>query len=116
MVDYYDNIKVWDGIYCDGEQLKGEVCADMAGIGVLLRLAAQRDDFDFDLFFKSYSRLWASNITPGYVQYMAMYDEHPIPYLRVNVVLAQFDEFYSTYGIKEGDGMYIAPEDRVKIW
>ena len=25
-------------------------------------------------------------------------------------------EFYETYGVKEGDGMYLAPEDRVVIW
>ena len=28
----------------------------------------------------------------------------------------QFQEFYDTYGIKEGDGMYLAPEDRVAVW
>ena len=29
---------------------------------------------------------------------------------------AQFDEFLNFYGITEGDGMYLAPEDRVAIW
>ena len=37
-------------------------------------------------------------------------------YLRINVVVQQFDEFLETYGIKEGDKMYLAPEDRVHIW
>lgn len=23
------------------------------------------------------------------------------------------DEFYKTYGVKEGDGMYLKPEDRI---
>jgi putative endopeptidase len=31
-------------------------------------------------------------------------------------VLPLFDEFYEVYDIKKGDGMYIAPEDRVFIW
>ena len=30
--------------------------------------------------------------------------------------LQQFDEFYETYGIKEGDGMYLAPEKRIRVW
>ena len=28
----------------------------------------------------------------------------------------QFDEFYETYGIQTGDGMYLAPEDRITVW
>lgn len=38
---------------------------------------------------------------------------HPLHYLRINATLAQFDDFY---GIKEGDGMYLSPEDRVAVW
>ncbi len=37
-------------------------------------------------------------------------------YLRINGTLQQYDEFLDFYGITEGDGMYLAPEDRVAIW
>ena len=43
-------------------------------------------------------------------------DEHPLEYLRVNYALMQFDEFYETYGIKPGDGMYVDPSERILIW
>ena len=43
-------------------------------------------------------------------------DEHPMAYLRINTTLQQYDEFLDFYGITEGDGMYLAPEDRVAIW
>ena len=43
-------------------------------------------------------------------------DEHPMAYLRVNCTLQQFDEFLDFYDIKEGDAMYLAPEDRVIVW
>lgn len=43
-------------------------------------------------------------------------DTHPLNYLRVNATLAQYDEFISCYGIRPGDGMYIAPENRVAVW
>ncbi|MBR2591602.1 MAG: hypothetical protein IKD62_01375 [Oscillospiraceae bacterium] len=45
-----------------------------------------------------------------------LYDPHPVGYLRINCVLQQYDEFMDFYGIQEGDGMYLAPEDRVAIW
>lgn len=47
---------------------------------------------------------------------MLAQDPHPLSYLRVNVTAQQFDEFYETYGIKEGDNMYLAPEDRILVW
>ena len=43
-------------------------------------------------------------------------DDHPLRYLRVNVSVQQFDEFYDTYDVKPGDNMYLAPEDRIAIW
>ena len=116
MVAYYNSIKIWGGVACNGELCKGEACADMGGIAVLLRLAADDPDFDYALLFKSFARTWATNATPENIYYNANYDAHPVCYLRVNVTVAQFDEFYDTFDIKEGDGMYIAPEDRVKIW
>ena len=35
---------------------------------------------------------------------------------RVNTVVQQFDEFYETYDVKEGDTMYLAQEDRIVVW
>ena len=48
--------------------------------------------------------------------YADFQDVHPLSYLRINTTLQQYDEFLDFYGIKEGDGMYLAPEDRVNIW
>ena len=31
-------------------------------------------------------------------------------------VVAQFPEFQETYDIRPGDGMYVAPEDRIVVW
>ena len=43
-------------------------------------------------------------------------DAHPLANLRVNCTLQQYQEFLDFYDIKEGDNMYLAPEDRVAIW
>ena len=38
-------------------------------------------------------------------------------YIRINYVVAQFEEFYETFpSVKEGTPMYIAPENRILIW
>lgn len=59
---------------------------------------------------------WAENRTTEQIYYVASYDVHPVSYLRVNATVAQFQELYDAFDVKEGDGMYIAPEDRVNIW
>ena len=47
---------------------------------------------------------------------MALTDTHPLPCLRVNVTVMPFDEFAQTYDVRPGDGMYMAPEDRICVW
>ncbi len=116
LVSYFDSLSIWDGLTCSGEMDKIEACADMGGVAVLLRLAAEDPDFDYQTFFKAFAESWAENSTPERAYYMASYDTHPVSYLRVNTTVAQFQEFYDAFDVEEGDGMYIAPENRVKIW
>ncbi len=52
----------------------------------------------------------------GYTGDLTICMDRPVHYLRINATLAQFDDFDDFYGIKEGDGMYIPPEDRVAVW
>ena len=82
----------------------------------ILGIAAKKPDFDYDAFFRAYADLWFAKMEPSIAKYYAEEDVHPLKYLRVNVTLQQFDEFLETYGIKEGDRMYLAPEDRIIIW
>jgi putative endopeptidase len=82
---------------------------------VVLRIAGQKEGFDYDAFFRAYADNYMSVMTPEFALQM-MGDFHPMNYLRINVVLQHFDEFLNLYDIHEGDGMYLAPEDRVAIW
>ena len=115
MVDYYNAMHPWEGQDFYGSIMTGEAGADMAGVKVMLRIAAGMEDFDYDAFFRAYADAWLSKDTLQ-MAYIRINDVHPMPYLRVNCTVQQFDEFLNTYGITEGDGMYLAPADRVIIW
>ena len=82
----------------------------------MLLLAEEEEDFDYDAFFRAYASLWKGIYSREYCEQSAYQDSHPIDYLRVNVTLMQQPEFYETYDIKEGDGMYMAEEDRIAVW
>ena len=113
---WYDGFIPWDGANYSGQQVQTEAIADMGGMKCLLAIAAQQDNFDYDAFFRQYATVWRMQGLPAYLITLVAQDTHPMRYLRVNATLAQFDEFVDFYGIREGDGMYIAPEDRVAVW
>ena len=50
------------------------------------------------------------------LEYLAAGDVHAADKLRVNRALQTVDLFFETFEIQEGDGMWVAPETRVKIW
>jgi predicted metalloendopeptidase len=43
-------------------------------------------------------------------------DPHSPPRFRVNGPLPNMPEFEEAFNVEEGDGMYLTPEERVKIW
>ena len=43
-------------------------------------------------------------------------DPHAPNEFRCNVIAANIDELYQAFDVEEGSAMWIAPEDRVKIW
>ncbi len=99
-----------------GQIVSAEATADMGGIRATLHLAEKESDFDYDLYFRTYATIWRINVDIDSEKDSIASDEHPLAFYRVNIGLQQFDEFYETYGITEGDGMYLAPKSRIKVW
>ncbi|MCR4658037.1 MAG: M13 family metallopeptidase [Lachnospiraceae bacterium] len=117
LIDYYDQVVAFDdGTPYQGQIVQTEAIADMAGMKCILKMAEKIEDFDYDEFFKANAHLWARVNTLESCEAMVMTDSHPLHYLRGNVTVQQFDKFLETYGIEEGDGMYLAPEDRILVW
>ncbi len=116
LISYYDNITVWDGMKSNGTLVQGEAIADMAGMKAMLRLAKTIPGFDYKLFFESFATIWRGIYPVEFEQFLNYNDPHPKFYLRTNVTVQQFDEFYEAYDIKPGDNMYLAPEERILVW
>ena len=117
MISYYENdIRAFDDQRFNGKNLNGEITADMGGLKTVIRIGEKINGFDFKKMFEAFASAFAFVYTEKAARDARDTDPHPLSYLRVNVTLAQFDKFLETYDIKEGDGMYIAPEKRVAIW
>ena len=116
LIDHYNTLTVWEGQNVLGDNVQTEAIADIGGMKAMLTIAKGKDSFDYDKFFTSYAHIWAFIRTRETELQRIMQDPHPLPYMRTNVTVQQYQEFYDTYDIKEGDGMYLAPEERVSVW
>ena len=118
LVNYYSSLTILpkDTRLYSGMQVQTEAISDMGGMKCMLALAEEIPDFDYDLFFRFYANVWRSQTSFTTELQRVNYDPHPLHFLRTNVTLQQFEKFYETYDIGPGDGMYLAPEDRVLVW
>lgn len=113
---YYAGIEVLPGKYVNGEYTIGETVADLGGMSCMLELAKGIDGFDYQTFFESWAKVWKLQESKETAEYMLQTDTHAPGYLRANVNVQQFQEFYDAFGVEEGDGMYLAPEERLSVW
>lgn len=116
LIAYFDGITAWEDHKVTGETVQTEAIADMGGMKVMMQLASKREGFDYQKFFRSYATIWKELSTREYELNILQADVHPLSYLRTNVTVQQFDEFMEAFDVKEGDKMYLAPEDRVQVW
>ena len=114
--EFYSQVKVDDGKKVNGDLTVGENIADIGGMACALDILSKKSNPDYKAFFESNATIWRDISTKEYADYALQYDVHSPKKVRNNIVSSQFDKFYETYGIKEGDKMYVKPEDRLKIW
>ncbi|HLS30621.1 MAG TPA: M13-type metalloendopeptidase, partial [Flavobacteriaceae bacterium] len=67
-------------------------------------------------FFMSWATVWRNKTRPEALRTQIKNDPHSPAIYRAYLPLQNVDAFYDAFDIQEGDDMYIAPEDRVKIW
>ena len=117
LIKYLDAITVTpEGTKCNGSLVQTECIADMAGIKAMLGIAEGRKNFDYDKFFRAFARCWKNIQTRERTDMLLKVDVHALAYIRVNATLQQYGKFHEFYKLKKGDGMYLAPEERVAVW
>lgn len=116
LIRYFSAVTAVDHMQINGASIQSEAIADLAGMTCVLGLAEKETGFNYDRFFRQYATLWRNVTSAELERYALLYDSHPPAYLRTNVIVQQFQEFYDCYDVKPGDRMYLAPEDRLSLW
>lgn len=112
---YYSRYEVGEGLYENGALVANEAIADCGGLSVATEIAGGDENTLRDLY-RSFAAIFASKMTPQLLLQSVQTDPHPIMQARVNGALSATDSFYEAYDVEDGDGMYVAPEQRVKLW
>lgn len=114
-VSYFeDNFTVFGIHHVDGRRTLGENYADLGGMECVTSLAKNKDDLM--KIFERYAVIWGMKVVDVSVIDQLAYDVHSPEVIRVNAILSALDCFYDAYDVKEGDGMYVAPEKRISRW
>ncbi len=115
--EWYSGIIPYEGAkQINGDEVMIEAIADMSGVEACLTAVKDNKDFDYDYFFSEFARSRANVYTKETVDEQVENSNLPLDHIRVNTAVSQFEQFYSVYDINEGDGMYIAPENRISVW
>jgi putative endopeptidase len=121
----FDTYKPFPDLHVNGEQTLGENIADVAGLNAAYdayRLAARGAPpaslagFDADqLFFLSFAQSWRNKIRDPALRAQVITDGHaPARYRSYTV--RNLDAWYAAFAVKPGEMLYLAPDDRVRVW
>ena len=126
LADQYSAIEVLPDVNINGEFTLGENIGDLGG--VLAAYDALQLSFEGDIpdnidgytaeqrFFISWATVWRTKMRDEALKTRIKTDPHSPGMNRAVQPLLNIDAFYEAFNIKEGDKMYIAPENRVRIW
>ena len=125
LIDQYSAYEVLPGVKVNGELTLGENIADVAG------LAAAYDAYKMSLhgtplpvvdgltgdqrFFLAFAQSWRHKTREAALRQQIVTDGHAPAPERAQTV-RNLDPWYEAYDVKPGEKLYLAPEDRVRIW
>ncbi len=126
LVEQYNQFDILPGIKQNGTLTLTENTADLGGI-TLAHAALQRHLADHPLpdidgmsadqrCFVAWAQMWAYKARVERLQYLASNDYHAIAPNRAVGPLQQLDEFHEAFHTAQGDPMWRAPQQRVRIW
>ena len=115
MIAEFDGLEIAGG-KVNGKLVVSENIADAGGLTAAMTAALREPDADLKAFFTQWGEIWRLKASEEYQQMLLSMDVHAPGKLRANVQASNLDEFFETFDIKSGDGMWREPSDRVKIW
>ncbi len=114
------------GHHVNGALTVGENIGDLGGLAIAFQawrisLGGRTPEMIDGLtgeqrFFLSWATVWQSKIRDAELLRLLSIDPHSPAEFRCNQVVRNLTEFHEAFGVQEGDGLWMDPADRVRIW
>ncbi len=123
LVDQYSAYKPFPDLAVNGAQTLDENIADLTGLTAsltayhtaLTQSGITPDKAHDQEFFIAYGKAWRAKIRDQAMRSGMVSDGHALPQYRV-LTVRNLDAWYDAFDIQPGQPLYLAPQDRVKIW
>ena len=125
LVAQFDAFEPLPDTHINGKLTLGENIGDLAGLTMAYRafqLSGYADGPSIaglnprQRFFIGYAVAFRAKIRDAYLRELIIRDSHSPSEYRVNGIVPNAAGFIETFNVKAGDGMYLPPESRAKIW
>ncbi|MYM89177.1 M13 family peptidase [Rugamonas sp. FT82W] len=126
LVKQYDGYSPIKGYHVNGALTLGENIADNSGVAIAYKAyklslggkeAPVIDGLTGDQrFYMGFAQVWRSKTRDEQQIMLIKTDPHSPGQFRANGTMVNQPGFYEAFGVKPGDQMYVAPEQRVIIW
>ena len=126
LIAQYNDFEALPDLKVNGEFTLGENIGDLGGLSIALRAynmsldgkqTSEMDGFTGEQrVFIGYAQAWRNKIRDEALRVQINTDPHSPAKFRVNGIVRNVPEFYAAFNIKETDSLYLASEERVKIW
>lgn len=67
-------------------------------------------------FFMAWAQAWRNKYRDEALRQQLIRGPHSPPYYRVNGIVRNFDEWYEAFDVGPDHDLYLAPEERIRIW
>jgi len=126
LVEQADAYTVLDDQHLNGAFTLGENIGDLGGLTIAIRAWRRSlggrpspvlDGFSgLQRVFLGWAQVWARKYRDEELRRRLLLDPHAPSEFRANGPVKNLPEFIEAFGVKEGDKLFLPPEDRVKIW
>jgi predicted metalloendopeptidase len=126
LTEQFNQFEALPGLFVNGEFTLGENIGDLGGTAIALKAYRMSladsaspviDGFTGEeRFFLGLAQSRRIKWRDQFVEYLIKADPHAPDVFRINGVVPNVDDFYTTYDVQEGDGRYLPPEERIRIW
>ncbi|WP_083702081.1 M13 family metallopeptidase [Mangrovimonas sp. DI 80] len=126
LVAQYNTFEALPDVFVNGEFTLGENIGDLGGLSIALKAyhisldgkeAPVLDGFTGNQrVFIGYAQSWRNKMRDEALRTLINTDPHSPANYRVNGIVRNVPEFYTAFNVQPTDSLYLAPEERVKIW